>query len=53
MPDVLKTDTKINGYFINNYNVMFLVLLGFASIFGSIYALALIYNKFFIKKLKI
>lgn len=40
MPNVLKKDTKISGYFANNYNVMFLILVGFTIVFGSVYAIS-------------
>lgn len=40
MPNVLKKDTKINGYFANNFNVMFLILVGFSIILGTVYGIS-------------
>lgn len=40
MPNVLKQDTKINGYFVNNFNIMFLIIVGFGFIFGCVYVIS-------------
>lgn len=46
LPKVFKSDPKINGYLINNYNVMYLVLLVFSAVFFCIYICLVIYRLF-------
>lgn len=36
MPAVLKYETKVYGYFINNYNVMYLILVVFVFVIATI-----------------
>lgn len=53
MPSVVKKDGNISGYFINNFNIMYLILIIFGLVFIAVYVVLVVYRVCFKNKQKL